>query len=418
MHYFLLGFILFMVATDLFSAYLLRRQLNYVRRHQDQVPPDFVGKISLAEHRRAADYTVTRGKFKEVSTVFGLIVSMGMLLWGIDRIDGGISAWLSPDSQPVLHAIALVVLVSLVGQITDLPLDLYSTFGIEQKFGFNKTSVRTYALDMARGLLVSAVISLPLMAGAFWVMNRYHGMWWLYVWVGLAAIMFVGPRLYFGLIMPLYNKITPVADPELKMRITALVERSGFGISGVFLIDASKRSGHGNAFIIGFGKSKRIFLYDTLVNSHPVDEIVAVIAHEFGHAHHKHIMFGMIRGMAMSFVMLAAVGWLVQQPWLTVAFGFHNHDMGISVMAALLLLSTVNVILNPVMNWLSCRHEYQADAFAGRQTGPAHMTAALLRLTIDNAQTLTSDPLFVMFNYDHPPVPARISQLNQLAMAS
>ena len=242
-------------------------------------------------------------------------------------------------------------------------------------------------------------------------MRHASGLWWLWAWGGTTAISLVAPSVYVRLIAPLFNRFEPLADPALAARIEALLARCGFHASGLFTMDASRRSSHGNAFFIGWGRNKRIVLFDTLLATQTPDEIEAVVAHELGHFKHRHVVWGVARGIATSFVLFGLVGWLCRAPWLTTSFGFRHHDEAVALIAANFLLGLLGPVLSFPGNWLSRRHEFQADDYARRQVGAAPLASALTRLTRDNASTLTPDPLYALVHYSHPPVPERVAHL-------
>jgi STE24 endopeptidase len=268
-------------------------------------------------------------------------------------------------------------------------------------------------VDLAKRGFISAVIGLPLLAGLFWVMRAWSGLWWLYAWMGLVAIMLLGPFVYVRLIAPLFNKFEPLADPTIGDRIEALLKRCGFHSSGLFTMDASRRSSHGNAFFIGFGRTKRIVLFDTLLDKQSPAEVEAVVAHELGHFKHKHVLFGLMRGAVTALAFLAAIGWLCKQPWLLPGFGFEHHDAAMALIAANMMLTVLSPMFHPLSNWISRRNEFQADDYARDKVGAEPLISALIRLSRDNASTLTPDPLYALVNYSHPPVPLRVSHMRE-----
>jgi STE24 endopeptidase len=315
---------------------------------------------------------------------------------------------------PIASGVAFLIATGLVRTLIGLPLSLYRTFGIERRFGFNRTTPGTFTLDLVKGWILSLVVAVPLLTAALSLM-RLAGLWWLWVWLGVLVLMVAAPTVYVRLIAPRFNRFTPLADGALRTRIERLLDAAGFRASGLYTMDASKRTAHGNAYFIGFGKSKRIVLFDTLIAESPLDEVEAVIAHELGHFRHRHILFGLLRGAAMSFVLLAAFGWLCKQPWLLPAFGIERGDDAVALFVCLLLVSVVGPLLAPLSNWISRRNEFQADDYARRAVGAGPMIGALTRLARDNASTLTPDPLYALAHYSHPPVPLRVRHLRDAA---
>jgi STE24 endopeptidase len=295
--------------------------------------------------------------------------------------------------------------------LLSLPFDIYDTFVLEQRFGFNRTTPLTFVIDRLKSSAIGLGIAVPLLYACLWAMRSFTGLWWLWTWCGILVLMLAAPAIYVRLIAPRFNKFTPL-EGGLRSRIETLLHRCGFRSSGLFSMDASRRSAHGNAYFIGFGNTKRVVLFDTLINGSTPDEIEAVIAHELGHYRHRHVLFGLLRGAAMAFVVLAAFGWLSKQPWLLPSFGIAYQDDALALMACLLLNSMVAPLLMPFGNWMSRRNEFQADDFARRHVAAAPMISALLKLSRDNASTLTPDPVYALVHYSHPPVPVRIRHLH------
>ena len=255
---------------------------------------------------------------------------------------------------------------------------------------------------------------MPLLTALLWLMGRLTGLWWLWAWFGLLVIMALAPTVFMRVIAPRFNTFAPLADPGLRGRIEALLRRAGYTSSGLYTMDASRRTSHGNAFFIGFGRAKRIVMFDTLLQRCAPDEVEAVVAHELGHFLHRHVLFALVRGAALSFVALAAFGWLAKQPGLLPAFGIGASNEALALYVCLLLGSLVGPLSAPVGNWISRRNEYQADAYAGRTVGVAPMVSALTSLARDNASTLTPDPLYALVHHSHPTVPLRVRQLRTL----
>lgn len=397
-------------AWTAFSLYLSARQITYVRRHDNAVPLDFAADVTLAEHRKAADYTVAREKLSRVETLVDFGLSVAWVLGGIGLVYGAVASVLPPS---LWRGVAFLIGTGVVSTLVGLPFALYKAFVLEQRFGFNRTTPGQFLVDRLKGWAISLVVAVPLLLAVLWVMRDLAGLWWLWAWFGVLILMAAAPTVYVRLIAPRFNRFTPLADEPLRTRIEALLARSGFRSSGLFTMDASKRSSHGNAFFIGFGKAKRIVLFDTLLERSRPEEIEAVVAHELGHFKHRHVIFGLARGALMALVALAAFGWLCKQPWLLPAFGLPYQDDALGLFVCMMLLSTMGPLMAPISNWLSRRNEFQADDYARRSVGAAPMVSALSRLARDNASTLTPDPIYALVHYSHPPVPIRIRQLRE-----
>ena len=407
-HLLLTLFILGSLTAEALAIWLAVRQIRFVRRRRGEVPTAFQATVTAAEHRRAADYTVAKVRVGILSGLFGLAVTLFWVCGGLDVAAGLLDRAMPPSAW---RDTVLVGAVSAASAFATLPLAAWRALVLEQRFGFNRSSAALFAADRLKGALLALVIGGPLLVALFAVMRHATGLWWLWAWLGVSVISLAAPGLYVRLIAPVFNRFEPLSDPQLAGRIAALLERCGFHASGLFTMDASRRSSHGNAFFIGWGRNKRIVLFDTLLASQSHAEIEAVVAHELGHFRHRHVVWGAARGIATSFVLLALVGWLCRQPGLTASFGFTHHDEAVALLAANFLLGLGGPALSLPGNWLSRRHEFQADDYARRQVGAAPLAAALTRLTRDNASTLTPDPLYALVHYSHPPVTERLAHL-------
>ena len=397
-------------AWTVVSLYLSVRQTVCVRRHRDAVPVGFAASISLEDHRKAADYTVARERLGRVQAGVDLVVSLAWVLGGINLLYGVLAGLLPPSLG--LGVVFLLAFFA-AGALLRLPFDVYETFRIEQQFGFNRTTPLTFVADRLKGWAIALAISLPLLFACLWVMRSFSGLWWLWTWCGLLVVMLAAPSVYVRLIAPRFNRFTRLPDGDLRRRIEQLMQRCGFRSSGLFSMDASRRSAHGNAYFIGFGNTKRVVLFDTLIAGSAPDEVEAVVAHELGHYRHGHVLFGLLRAALVTFAVLAAFGWLCRQDWLLPSFGIAYHDDALALLACLLLNSMLGPLLGPVGNYISRRNEFQADDYARRQVAAAPMVSALLKLSRDNATTLTPDPLYALVHYSHPPVPLRIRRLQE-----
>ncbi len=395
------------------SLVLSMRQTAHVLRHRDAVPADFSAHVPLDDHRKAADYTVARERLARIETAVGTALTLAWVLGGIGLLYRALGTVLEPGS--LTFGVAFLVAAAALGTLVDLPTDLYRKFGIERRFGFNRTSPATFVADLLRRWALSLLVGVPLVTAALWAMRSFTGLWWLWVWMALLVLMVAAPAVYVRLIAPRFNTFTPLEDGPLRAGIERLLQGAGFRSSGLFTMDASRRTAHGNAYFIGFGRAKRIVLFDTLIAKSRPDEIEAVIAHELGHFRHRHIWLGLAQGAATTFLGLAAFGWLVKQPWLLPSFGLGAGDDAVRLFLCLLLASVVSPLLAPLSNWISRRNEFQADDYARRTVGAAPLISALTGLARDNAATLTPDPLYALAHYSHPPVPIRVRHLRENA---
>ncbi len=402
----LLLFVFFSIAMTGLGLVLRARQAAYVARHRGAVPPGFADAVSLAEHQRAADYERARLRLGTAASLFGLAVALGWAVFGYDALYGGIGH-LVP--RGLTRSVLFLVAAGAVSSVLDLPFAILRTFGVEQRFGFNRTGPGAFALDRLKGAALSLALGVPLLYGLLWLMQR-PGPWWVWAWLGLVLIMLAMMDVYPRWIAPLFNRFTPLEGP-LRTRIEGLLRRCGFQASGLFVMDASRRSAHGNAYFSGLGRSKRIVLFDTLISSNSEAELEAVLAHELGHFKLNHILTGLLQTTVLLFLAFFAIGWLCKQPWLLPSFGIAHQDDALALVVGMLVVQVAGPALGIAGNWISRRHEYQADDFARRMVGAEPMVSALVRLSRDNASTLTTDPLYALVNFSHPPVPLRVQRL-------
>ncbi len=410
---FTLCFAAALLAGFLLRSYLSMRQARSVQHNRDAVPKAFADKVSQANHEKAADYTLAKLRLGFWEDVLGCIVLLGWtLLGGLALLNASVLEWLGSSFwQQIVLMLAFVV----IGSVIDLPLSLYQTFGLEARFGFNKTTWKTWAVDLVKGVVLGAAIGLPLLALVLYLMSAAGSAWWFWAWVALSLfsllMMWIAPTV----LMPLFNKFTPLEDEALKARVTALMQRCGFNASGFFVMDGSKRSAHSNAFFVGFGSTKRVVFYDTLLAQINHDEMEAVLAHELGHAHHKHIIKRMVMQFVVSFVGFALLGWLATQTWFYTGLGVQPSLTGSNdALALLLFMIAVPVFMffvTPLFSWGSRKDEFQADAYAVKNSSGVALASALLTLYEDNASTLTPDPLYMSFYASHPPATERLARL-------
>ena len=408
---FSIAFLVMLALTVALRAWLALRQLRHVRAHRDAVPPAFAERIPLADHRKAADYTAAKLRlgFAElpVEAALLLVYTFGGLL---AAVDAAWRTWL-PDT-PYLHGLALFASVGVAGFLAGLPFGLYRTFVLEERFGFNKTTSVLFVADLAKQLLLTLLIGAPLLLLVLWLMDAMGARWWLWVWAVWLGFNLLVLLLYPTLIAPLFNKFTPLAEGEVKARIEGLLARCGFASSGLFVMDGSKRSAHGNAYFTGFGQAKRIVFFDTLIERLAPGEVEAVLAHELGHFKRRHILKRIAMLAVLSLVLLWLLGQLIDQPWFYEGLKVGSPGTAMALILFSLALPVFTFPLTPLFSWLSRRHEFEADAYAACQSNAADLVSALVKLYRDNAATLTPDPLHSLFYDSHPPASERIAHLH------
>lgn len=409
-------FVAALVASLATKFWLATRQMRHVAAHRDAVPPAFAASITPQAHRKAADYTLARSRFGLLSSAFGAALLLGWtLLGGLDALNVALRDAVPPAWGTMAYQLALVAAFALIGGALELPLDWYTTFHIEQRFGFNRTTPALFVADLLKGLLLAALIGTPVLALVLWLMGTAGPAWWLWawaVWVGFQVLMLV---LYPTVIAPLFNKFEPLTDAALTQRIGELMQRCGFAAKGLFVMDGSRRSAHGNAYFTGLGAAKRVVFFDTLLARLQPAEVEAVLAHELGHFKLRHVTRRMLLMVVISLAGFALLGWLSNRAWFYSGLGVQpNLGAPNDALALLLFLMVVPVFgffASPLLARQSRRHEFEADAYACVQADGADLAAALLKLHEDNASTLTPDPVYARFYYSHPPAVERLSAL-------
>lgn len=404
------GLLLAGLATRL---WLTHRQVRHVMRHRSEVPGRFQGIIDLPAHQKAADYTVAKLQMGLVEAALASAMLVGWtLLGGLNALHQTLLGWLGAG---MWQQIALLAAFAAIGGALELPMAWYRTFRLEDRFGFNRTSGRLWLSDGVKGVLVGAVIGLPIAALVLWLMDTAGSTWWIWawaVWMGFNLLLLV---LYPTFIAPLFNEFKPLDDESLRQRIESLMARCGFSAKGLFVMDGSKRSAHANAYFTGFGPAKRVVFFDTLLKQLSPDEIDAVLAHELGHFRHRHIVKRIVLMFGVSLAGFALLGWLVTQTWFYMGLGVTPSLMGSSSALALILFLSVvplfTFFITPLMSAMSRQHEFEADAFAMQHTDGRQLASALLKLYQDNASTLTPDPVYVSFYYSHPPAIERLARM-------
>ena len=413
-------FSLALLANVAVKFWLASRQIRAVARHRGAVPAEFVATIPLDAHQRAADYTIAKLRFGLLELALAAAVLLAWtLLGGLDWLNSLLLDTLGP--RPLLQPLALLVVFAAINALIELPVSLYQTFVIEERFGFNKMTLRLWLGDLLKSTLVSFVIGVPLAALVLWLMQATGSLWWLWtwaLWMGFSLLMLV---IYPTVIAPLFNKFQPLQDDSLTERVTQLMARCGFAAKGLFVMDGSRRSAHANAYFTGFGAAKRVVFFDTLLQQFTPPEGEAVLAHELGHFKHRHIIKRIAGLFAASLAGLALLGWLSQQAWfyaglgvapnLPPAMGGAVPNHALALLLFMLAVPLFTFFLSPLMAQLSRKHEFEADAYAATQASAQDLSNALVKLYKDNASTLTPDPLYVRFYYSHPPASERIARM-------
>ncbi len=390
--------------------WLTARQISYVSEHRQAVPAQFADRIDLATHQKAADYCVARTRFGRV----GLAIETGLLL--AYTFGGGLQAlhdfWSVHIDGPA-YGIAMIFSIMTISALFDLPQSLYMQFVIEEKFGFNRMTLKLFFLDLLKQTLLGLAIGTPVLLTVLWLMAQMGSQWWLYVWLFWCSFNLLILFIYPTWIAPLFNKFSPLEDQALKTRIEALLTRCGFAASGLFVMDGSKRSNHGNAYFTGFGKTKRIVFFDTLLTRLQPTEVEAVLAHELGHFKHRHVIKRIVLIFASTLLFLVALGQLMQADWFFNGLGVSVQNTALALILFFLIVPVFTFLLTPLMSLLSRRHEFEADRYAAEHASANDLIAALVKLYEDNAATLTPDPLHSLFYDSHPPAALRISRLAQ-----
>lgn len=410
---FTLLFVLFLAIQTMVRVWLSSRQIRYVSAHRPEVPNEFAEKISLRSHQRAADYTVERMKLGIIEWVFDAFILIAFtLLGGLQLIDIFLQKQFTGE---LWRQLALLASVSIITGLLHLPFSLWRQFKLEAKFGFNRMTLKLFVSDSIKGIAVSLILGLPLMAAILWLMAEAGNAWWLWAWALWVGFNVLILYLYPTFIAPMFNKFTPLDNPELAERINKLTQRCGFTLNGLFVMDGSKRSAHGNAYFTGFGKARRIVFFDTLLNKLNGPEIEAVLAHELGHFKHKHIIKRMVSSFLIALVFFALLGYLKNTIWFYEGLGIipalgRSND-ALALILFFMVIPVFTYLLSPVASWFSRKDEFQADQYAKEQTEANALVSALVKLYDDNAATLTPDPLHSAFYDSHPPATIRIRHL-------
>jgi STE24 endopeptidase len=403
-------FLATLAAATLVQLWLARRQQGYVTAHRAQVPAAFAERISLEDHRKAADYTVSKTRLGMVELGYDALLLLGWTLGGgLQWLD---HVWRAAGFGPVATGVGFMLSVMVIMTALELPFGLYHVFVIEERYGFNRTTPRLFVTDLLKQFLLTLLIGTPLIAIALWIMLHSGGLWWLHVWLVWMAFSLVMFWAYPALIAPLFNRFSPLDNESLKARIQTLLDKCGFRSQGIFVMDGSRRSGHGNAYFTGFGRNKRIVFFDTLLSSLEPGEIEAVLAHELGHFKLKHIQKRLFATAAFSLAGLALLGWLSSEPWFYRGLGASQASPHMALVLFMLAAPPFTFFLSPLLARLSRRHEFEADAYAVNQSSGDDLTRALVKMYRENASTLTPDPLYSAFHDSHPPAAVRIAHIS------
>ena len=409
MNNFTILFVAALASSVLLRLWLARRHMSHVRSHRAAVPPDFAGHIAIDDHHKAADYTLTNTQVGIIALAWDTLLLLGWTLGGgLEWLD---TAWRAAAWGPVVTGTLVILSAMVIMTLLELPFSLYHTFVVEERFGFNRSTPAVFISDLLKNGLLLVVIGAPMIALALWIMESAGDNWWLYVWAVWMTFSLVMFWAYPAIIAPLFNKFSPLDDEALKARIQALMDKCGFRSKGIFVMDGSRRSGHGNAYFTGFGSNKRIVFFDTLLNSLEADEIEAVLAHELGHFRLRHIQKRLFSTAALSFGALALLGWLSGEAWFFQGLGVSQPSSWMALLLFMMAMPAFTFILQPLLSRLSRKHEFEADAYAVQQSSGNDLVRALVKMYRENASTLTPDPLYSAWHDSHPPAPVRIARI-------
>jgi len=413
MHVFTAIFLGFVAATIVVRLWLSQRQINHIQAHAARVPDAFADRIALTDHHRAASYSCTKLRLGRIILAWETV---WLLIW---TIGGGLNLldqwWSGFGYSVLLTGIIFIFSVTLITAILNLPFSLYQTFVIEERFGFNQTTLKTWLLDLVKTGLLAVIIGVPLVAAILWLMNQAGESWWIYAWILWMVFSLTMIWAYPAFIAPIFNKFSQLEDASMRARIEALLNRCGFQSKGVFVVDGSRRSSHGNAYFTGFGRNKRIVFYDTLLETLSEDEVEAVLAHELGHFKRNHIKKSLLLSSAISFVGFALLAWLMRSDWFYGSLGVEVASTHAALILFMMIMPVFTYFVSPLFSALSRKHEFEADEFAHSNSDYRALISALVNLYRDNASTLTPDPIHSMFYDSHPPATIRINHLEAIA---
>jgi STE24 endopeptidase len=416
-------FVVALLASLGVRLWLSARQVSHVRAHREATPSAFADRVDAASHRKAADYTIAKQRLGMLEASTDAVVLAAL------TVGGGLASLVAATQTlaipPILRDLLLLVGVAFVSGLASLPFSWWRTFHIEERFGFNRTTVAVWTSDLMKGIAVGVALGAPLALLVLWLMRGAGAWWWLYAWLAWMAFQLLVLVLYPTVIAPLFNKFSPLPAGDARERIERLLARCGFRASGLYVMDGSKRSGHGNAYFTGFGRAKRVVFFDTLLTRLAPDEIEAVLAHELGHFRLRHVLKRIIWSAVLSLGLLALLAWLARAAWFYTGLGIadaHVADAmqrpGVALALFMLALPVFTFALAPLMAAYSRRHEFEADRFAAEQASAGALVTALIKLYEDNAATLTPDPLHSAFYDSHPPAAVRVARLQSPSLAA
>ncbi len=409
-------FLIALAASYGVQFWLSKRQTEHVKNHRDQVPEAFKNTVSLDEHQKAADYTIDKEKIGNIDSVIGVILMLLVTLGGGINLAFGL--WNNLELSPLLTGLGAIATIFLVMHFLELPTTIYQTFVIEERYGFNKNTPKQFIADQFIQLGLMLAIGLPLLALILWIMESIGSLWWLWAWIILMGFSLLMSWLFPTLIAPLFNKFTPLEDGSLKDKINQLLKRCGFHSKGIFIMDGSRRSGHGNAYFTGLGNNKRIVFFDTLVESLEDDELEAVLAHELGHFKCKHVLKMLAASSVMTLISFAILGWLIEESWFYTGLGVSEPSKAAALLLFMLVSPVFTAFLQPISSYFQRKFEFEADSFASTHTKAAYLISGLVKLYRENASTLTPDPLYSAFHYSHPPAAIRIAHLESTTQST
>jgi len=404
-----LVFVVVVLAGLALQLWLNARQAGHIRAHAHRVPDPFRQRITLADHQKAAAYSVARLAVERWDLVLSTVLLLAWTLGGgLNLLNSAITA---VGLDGLWAGVALLLALVLIGGLLELPLSIWRTFGVEQQFGFNRNTPMGFLRDRLLGAVLTLLLGIPLTAMILWLMGNAGGLWWLWAWLVWMGFTLTITWAYPVLIAPLFNRFEPLGNAALRERLERLLQRCGFRSNGMYVMDGSRRSAHGNAYFTGFGANKRIVFFDTLLDGLADDEVEAVLAHELGHFKRRHVAKGLALSSFLALAGLALLGWLLGQGWFFSGLGIDEVSNATALALFLLVLPAFTVFISPLLAALSRKHEYEADAFAAEQTDARHLISGLVKLYRDNASTLTPDPLYSAFYHSHPPASLRVAHL-------
>ena len=405
-------FLFFVFIRYIIGHYLDTRNKRFILKNRAQVPEKFKDQITLEDHQKAADYSVAKINTSNYFNFFNTLILLGWTYFGgLNVLDKYIR---SLSYGPYTQGLALLGAFALISMILGLPESLYSTFVLEEKYGFNKTTPKTFITDMIKGIIITVILGAPLILGILWIMEELSTYWWIYAWTFLTLFQIILMWAYPTFIAPLFNKFAPLEEGDVKNKVLDLLERTDFKSKGLFVMDASRRSSHGNAYFTGFGKNKRIVFFDNLIKTLEPEEVEAVLAHELGHFKKKHVLKGLAKSLVFSLIGFGVLGYVYNLKAFYLGHGVENPSDYMALLLFSLVSGAYTFLLTPLSAITSRKHEFEADEFASKNAKASKLISALVKLYKDNASTLTPDPLYSAFYHSHPPALIRVQYLEGL----